>query len=60
MKKTLKSGFEDDLNIIPIFFKIIFSVKSHTENQPPTLAILYFPGWVGLAGEDGIKANSAR
>ena len=30
----------------------------HTENQPPSLAILYFPGWV--AGGIEIKVNSIQ
>ena len=52
MKKTLKSEFERRPQHNSNFFLIIsFSqvrVKSHTENQPPTLVILYFPRWSGL------------
>ena len=66
MKKTLKSGFGRRPPHNSSFFLLIQSslvrVNSHTKNQPPSLAILYFPGWVGgwVAGEIEIKANSAR
>ena len=51
MKKTLKSGFgRQPPQHFQFVHTISFSyirVKSHTNNQPPSLAILHFPGWVG-------------